>query len=231
MKTLIPLLLIGLVLTACEQPIVNDAQTPEVAVEAPGAVSAEVLYAVPSDVYEQTTEAERKAAMLAALEVYHGEAEGSLDVGHFLRSQAPLPEKHEAAQALLAGRMDQEWYFLQQMLAAPMLELFLESEVGRQDAEALGTYTELLVRNENPSGDLIAQALPLLKGHWSDAQIAQAADASWHAATKWLSQSCPDCGPDGTRRTAGAALVAQTETPRYAAIQASLTTLDQLRSR
>lgn len=227
MRKLVWIVVLACVVGACEQPVNNDIGGEQVSLVRPGEAGVQVLYAVPAAVFARTTPAERKDAMLAAASIFHGEQEGDLDVGHFLRSNATLQEKHAAARSMLDRYDEAEWYILQQLLAAPMLDLLLQSEGGRSDQAALALYTRLLLQNENPSGDLLAHALPLLRGYWSDEEVGHAARQSLAASTKWLSQTCPDCALTGARGAAQKATGVQPN-DRYASISQSLDVLRDL---
>lgn len=230
MKKSLSLLFVALTLSACE-PATDDA--PAAASEAgPHNFSAQIVYAVPTSQQEDSRD-ERQEALLAAMEVYHGEKDGDLDLGHFLRSEAPLSDKHEAAQAILAEHSGDGWYFLEQMVAAPMLELTLNSPEGGRNLEAVEAYTRLLVQNENPSGDLIARALPLLQERWSPEEVRQAARTTLHASQRWLAKQCADCDEQNVARPAAARVdvPATVQESRYDAIEEAIPALKRLSAR
>lgn len=227
MKKLLSLLFVALTFSACE-PATDDA--PAAASEAgPHNFSAQVVYAVPASQQGATRE-ERQEALLEAMEVYHGEKDGDLDLGHFLRSEASLSEKHEAAQAMLAEHSGDGWYFLEQMVAAPMLELTLNSPEVDRNLEAVEAYTRLLVQNENPSGDLIARALPLLREHWSPEEVRQSARVALESSQRWLAKQCAGCDEQNVVRPAAARadVPATLQGSRYDTIKEAIPVLERL---
>lgn len=228
MKNVLLLGVFLVVLSACEQPV-RDLVPPiiQAARAQPVAVD-NMVSTIPTAIYNNTRFEERREAMLQSANVFHGENEAGIDFGSYFRSDAPLSEKHAAARALLQQYAGPEWYFLQQMVAGPMLALTLEHRATMLDRQALATYARTLIANENPGADLLAPALTLLQDDWSDEEIAAAAQKTHAAAAKWLKETCAACTLEGADRVRKDDPENTPANPRYAAIQGALPILASL---
>ena len=76
-------------------------------------------------------------------------------------------------------------------------------EAAPEKREAVGYYTDLLVRHRNPNASLIASALSRLEGTWDDERRARAAEASYGAAERLVQvkTGCDECSLAEARLT------------------------------
>jgi hypothetical protein len=83
----------------------------------------------------------------------------------------------------------------EQIAASKMLTLRLfEGELSSDKREAIAYYTELLLKNEHPGADIIAEALQALDGKWSKQQISRAAARTSRLAREYLKiNPCRPC--------------------------------------
>ena len=174
---------VALLVAACsESPAAGDAAAPPT----PGLM----ITAHPDDYTRpETREAqleafEARSAFRVALRGIMGDAAGWRDADARTR-------------ALLRETPDVPTFAKEQTAATSMLTTFLlHGERPEPDqAEAIGVYTEMLVRHRNPDAALIDQALAALDGSWSEARIASAAEAGYVAAERYVraQADCEDC--------------------------------------
>lgn len=177
------LVVLTLLFAACsESPTAHDSTPPPT----PGLM----ITALP-DGYERpaTQEArldafEARSAFRVALREIMGDAEGWRDADARTR-------------ALLRDTPDVPAYAKEQTAATSMLTTFLlhGDQPEPAQVEAIGAYTEMLVRHGNPDADLVDQALAALDGSWSDTQISQSAEAAYAATEAYVraQADCEDC--------------------------------------
>lgn len=89
----------------------------------------------------------------------------------------------------------------EQIAATYMLEMELTKgnpRISDSKADVVGHYLGMLLEHENPDAQLVSTSLDLLKGHWNESEIQDAAQVTFGAAEKLLESqaSCDDCGID-----------------------------------
>ena len=111
----------------------------------------------------------------------------SMDIGIMIEDKAPLELVDEAIQEILSNdnfipfNHSKVLSFYLKDLLPPMIE---DYESSNQDR--IGSYINYLMKEEGLGIDLIAKALPLLQGYWSDARIDSVASVAHAAASKML---------------------------------------------
>ncbi len=212
-KTLIPwVLAVVFVLGACDQA--PDRKLENVPVEP----TSLLVVVAPDTEVAQKSEESRHKAMAASMRVF-------AEISSVLKSDRPLSEKNRVAQELLLEHNGPEWYFLEQMVSLELLPQLLDAR--EKDPEAIGYYTRLLAKNENPGAPLLSKALTTLRGYWAPEEISRVAHQSSEAALSWLSEACPDCVVGGVNEEVVLQLK-QGREARFRAVQKAIGDLAQL---
>jgi len=111
-------------------------------------------------------------------------------------------EAHRKVRDLLASPSSAPQFILEQSAAHAMFREYLATDrwhenLTEEKVEALGFYTNLLVDNRSPEGDLVYTGLKNLEGQWSERRIAEAADTTVRAAERKY-------GSEGAKRSQSA---------------------------
>ncbi len=111
----------------------------------------------------------------------------SMNIGIMIEDKAPLEIVDQAIQEILSNdnffpyNHSKALSFYLKDLLPPMIEDYEPS-----NRERIGYYIDYLMKEEGLGIDLIAKALPLLQGYWSDARIDSVASVAHAAASKML---------------------------------------------
>ncbi|WP_457651733.1 hypothetical protein [Rhodocaloribacter sp.] len=208
-------LAVVLVLGACDQA--PDQKLESVSVEP----TSLLVVVAPDTEVAQKSEESRHKAMAASMRVF-------AEISGVLKSDRSLAEKNRTAQELLKDHSGPEWYFLEQMVSLELLPQLLDAK--EKNPEAIGYYTRLLAKNENPSAPLLSKALMTLRGHWASEEISKVAHQSTEAAMSWLAEACPDCDVGGVNEEVILQLK-QGREGRFRAVQKAIGDLAQLADR
>ncbi len=136
-------------------------------------------------------------------------------------------DAHERVQRVLTGPSEYPQYRLDQTAAIFMLRMhLLEGEMTPEKLDALAYYTNLLARHKSPEGALVADALEQLKGHWSEAQVASAAQRVAASTEAYLASrlNCTDCAGEETFERLGE----EAQSTQTGFLHESASALDQL---
>ena len=109
---------------------------------------------------------------------------------------------HEEAQGIIAKASGDE--DLASLVAQTVSHRTLSILIGDEDASehAIAWHTDVLVKYKSPHADVISDALVVLEGHWSDAQIKAASDETVVNAEAWLGSTDDRMHAQGEGRTA-----------------------------
>ena len=119
-------------------------------------------------------------------------------------------------------------YQVQQTAGAIMLNTYLlTGEMDDAKADALGFYTDLLIQSSSPNAPLLERALTALRGHWSDAEITEAATATIAAGERYVATKadCADCSATEALRRVQSTATADT---RAVQVSASIARLQEM---
>ncbi|GEM_PF-4075811 len=215
MRKILSILTVVFVLGACDQA--PDRKPESIEVEP---ASLQVVVAPATEVAQKSEEGRHKA-MAASMRVF-------AEISNILRSDKDLAEKNRTAQELLERHSGPEWYFLEQMVSLELLPQLLDAR--EKNLDAIGYYTSLLAKNENPSAPLLTKALATLQGYWAPEEISRVAHQSTEAAISWLSETCPECEVGGVNEEVVLRLK-QGRDARFQAVQKAIGDLAQLMDR
>lgn len=116
-------------------------------------------------------------------------------------------EAHVAAERAAAEHPDAPDFEKEQYIAILMLETQLlpgSPETDPDRLDAIGDYTEVLVRHRNPTAGLIDRALSTLEAHWPTERVATTASTAYAAAERYveIKTDCDGCGLESIRASA-----------------------------
>ena len=101
-----------------------------------------------------------------------------------------------------APDFEKEQYIAILMLETQLLPGSPETDPDRLDA--IGDYTEVLVRHRNPTAGLIDRSLTTLETHWPTERVATTASTAYAAAERYveIKTDCDGCGLETIRASA-----------------------------
>lgn len=170
MKTLLPLLVSGLMLIGCsEQPEVMHQRVQQ--------KNASYSFAIPEG-SKEPSKAERKKRYTIDVEIVKA-----------VMSNLSNEQAHAKVQHLLEeGKSVSEIWEIEQYAAMMMLDQRLNKAVtlSKNELAAVGFYTELLLKWNNPNAGIIQPALAHLKTTWTPAQIQKAEQHAVAVASAWM---------------------------------------------
>lgn len=106
-------------------------------------------------------------------------------------------EAHERMQRELAAPSDAPEYTREQVAALHMLRghLLAEGDPSPEQLDAIGQYTDLLVKHRSPEGETLVDALRRLDGHWPKAKWTAAAERATEGVEAFVQVrgGCTDC--------------------------------------
>jgi hypothetical protein len=104
-----------------------------------------------------------------------------------IRTASGWQQADQHTRALLEESSAAPQYYREQVAAHWMLERWLlEGQPTPEKQKATGFYTELMLENGNPQGQLIQPALEQLKGVWAEGRVAKAAAATARRTKEYM---------------------------------------------
>lgn len=223
MKHIFLFLLVGVLLSACteaQEPAAPlDSFSPHAQVVPAGHAVERLVLAVP-----------RPAGMTVAAQgdLLRRASQHTPAFYTFLEATADLSAeaRDAAARRLVEGLPAEERFVVAQHVGQFMLEA--ELAAASPDAGRVAYYTDLLYTHENQRADLFAQALPLLRGTWTEARVAEVAGHTAERARHWMGRTAR-----GARQAeaSGKTNVQVTPGSKVAQLEAALPALDALAGR
>lgn len=173
----------------------KEAPSPEGKTQSQAALSTVVKYGRPADTPTQF-EFEKADSVKLAQKRLKMTKQFNEDFSRFvgaIKTAESWKEANRKARSLLEKSSPVPQYHREQSAANVMLKEWLTngSETpAKQKATAF--YTDLLVKNNSPQAATVVRSLQRLRGHWSDARIAQAARSTVQEASATLRQETAD---------------------------------------